>query len=521
MGLHVQDIASGIATASYGKLLGIVVASLIVYQAVSTTYNIFFHPLRHYPGPLLQRASKIPWYLHYIGGTAAHHTQSLHERYGPVVRIGPHHLSFTDPQAYKDIYGHRIGAAADAPENPKATMFYHLSRRIPHNIISSNLEDHRGLRRSLAHGFSDKAMREQEPIIGRYVDLLLLRLHGQCTSKGEDGKSSSGVVDIKEYYNWTTFDAIGDLVFGESFGCLEANAQHPWVDAILSAVRQGAFMIGLVYLGFGEVVQLLMRLALATSVKRLSGYTDARLEARLAAKPGRVDLFEGVLRKREELGLTFAHLAGNASLLVIAGSETTATLLSGATYLLASNREMLARVTQEVRESFETVEDINIASVGGLSYMLAVLNESFRCYPPVTCNLVRRIPEGGQTVAGNYVPEGILVEVQQWSANHSADNWVNPWSFQPERFLDSEEVAAAKGNRFDALQPFSVGPRNCIGRNLAYAEMRLILARVLFDFDLELEPQSKGWLETQKAYSLWDKPPLNIRLTPVAREQKA
>ncbi|KAG7115084.1 Cytochrome monooxygenase 1 like protein [Verticillium longisporum] len=377
-------------------------------------------------------------------------------------------------------------------------MFYHVSRRIPHNIISSTIEDHRGLRRSLAHGFSDKAMREQEPIIGRYVDLLLLRFHGLC---GAAAEGTAAVVDLKNYYNWTTFDAIGDLVFGESFGCLEANKQHPWVDAILSAVHQGAFLIGLNYLGFGELVELVMLLALATSVKTLSAYTDARLESRLAAKPGRADLFEGVLRKRDELGLTFAHLAGNASLLVVAGSETTATLLSGATYLLVSNRHVLDKVTKEVRETFASADDINLSSVGGLSYMLAVLNESFRCYPPVTSNLVRGCRWAARRSRATMCPLG------RWSRCSS------------ERFLDSEEEAAAKGNKFEALQPFSVGPRNCIGRNLAYAEMRLILARVLYDFDLELAPQSEGWLETQKAYSLWNKPPLEIKLTPVVGEE--
>lgn len=312
-------------------------------------------------------------------------------------------------------------------ELPKATMFYHVSRRIPHNIISSTVEDHRGLRRSLAHGFSDKAMREQEPIIGRYVDLLLLRLHGLC---GAAAGGTAAVVDLKNYYNWTTFDAIGDLVFGESFGCLEANKQHPWVDAILSVVHQGAFLIGLIYLGFGELVELVMLLALATSVKTLSAYTDARLASRLAAQPGRADLFEGVLRKRDELGLTFAHLAGNASLLVVAGSETTATLLSGATYLLVSNRRVLDRVAKEVRETFASADDINLSSVGGLSYMLAVLNESFRCYPPVTSNLVRRVPPGGQTIAGHYVPVGVsifdLVLCRTWT--RFADGLCRRWS---------------------------------------------------------------------------------------------
>jgi cytochrome P450 len=61
------------------------------------------------------------------------------------------------------------------------------------------------------------------------------------------------------------------------------------------------------------------------------------------------------------------------------------------------------------------------------------------------------------------------------------------------------------------LQPFSVGPRNCIGRNLALAEMRLILARVLWNFDFELCPESERWAE-QKVMSLWIKPELMCKV---------
>lgn len=329
----------------------------------------------------------------------------------------------------------------------------------------------------MAHGFSDKAMREQEGVIKRYVDLLILRLRGQCEENG-----GSAAVDIKEYYNWTTFDAIGDLVFGESFGCLEANRQHPWIEAIFNAVRQGAALTGLAYLGYAGLVQILLKAAMLTHVQELNAYIEAKLNVRLAEKPGKEDLFEGLLKKRETLGLSFAHLAGNASLLVVAGSETTATLLSGATYLLTTNPEALAKVVHEVRLSFNSADEIDIASVGRLPYMLAVLNEALRCYPPVLANLVRKVPIGGQTISGHFVPEGVssisyrtidslanaghqtLVEVQQWSANHDASNWTDPWIFRPERFLDTAEEAASKGNHLEALQSFNVGPRNCIGR---------------------------------------------------------
>ncbi|KAJ4392470.1 hypothetical protein N0V85_007030, partial [Neurospora sp. IMI 360204] len=147
-----------------------------------------------------------------------------------------------------------------------------------------------------------------------------------------------------------------------------------------------------------------------------------------------------------------------------AGSETTATTLSGVTYLLTQNPEVLKRVTQEVRTAFKSVEEIDINSVNKLTYMLAVLNETLRLYPAVTSNLPRIVPRGGAKVLGEYIPEGTLVDVQQWSMNHSQENWADPWTFNPARFLDDKETAMAKGNRLDALQAFGVGPRNCLGR---------------------------------------------------------
>lgn len=112
-------------------------------------------------------------------------------------------------------------------------------------------------------------------------------------------------------------------------------------------------------------------------------------------------------------------------------------------------------------------------------------------------------------------------------------NFTEPFAFRPERFLGDPKYA---GDSLDALQPFSVGPRNCIGKklvgippnflfahiankialllkSLAYAEMRLILAKLLYNFDMELADKDVNWMD-QKAYFLWDKPPLGVYFTP-------
>jgi hypothetical protein len=68
--------------------------------------------------------------------------------------------------------------------------------------------------------FSDKALKEQEPLITGYVDKLISRLHEHTRSSG------SATLDIVKWYNYTTFDILGDLAFGDSFGCLESDLLH-------------------------------------------------------------------------------------------------------------------------------------------------------------------------------------------------------------------------------------------------------------------------------------------------------
>ena len=106
------------------------------------------------------------------------------------------------------------------------------------------------------------------------------------------------------------------------------------------------------------------------------------------------------------------------------------------------------------------------------------------------------------------------VAVHQTAAYWSASNFHEPKSYIPERWLPEASTDPSSPFYNDnraVLQPFSVGPRNCIGRNLAYNEMWLILARVLWNFDLEQCAESQKWNE-QKSYVLWEKPALMCKL---------
>lgn len=435
------------------------------------------------------------------------------------MRISPNELVFTHPDAWKDIYGHRNGAIVKGQEFEKHELFYQ-NTGIPPSILTEKRHNHALLRRQLSHGFSEKSMREQEPIIKQYIDLLMKRLREQCslTSGGEDEKErtfqSKAVFDMRHWYTYTTFDLIGDLAFGEPFGCLEKGEKDIRVRSIEKGLESQNLGLAMRSMGLQQFVSLLAK-STAHLQKHLMGQMAETLKRRMSLTVERPDFIEGLLKKQKDWDLSFEHLTANAVILVIAGSETTATLLSGATYLLLSNPECLKKVTQEVRSAFETEDDITFSSVQNLPYMLACLKEAMRCYPPVPGTLPRVVPKGGAQIAGYFVPEGAVVSIANYPMYYNSRNFTDPFSFKPERFLEPEKFPR---DRIDAVQPFSAGPRDCIGKNLAYSEMRTILARLIFNFDLELAEPEKDWM-SQKIPSLWAKPALNVYLTPVSRRQ--
>lgn len=152
--------------------------------------------------------------------------------------------------------------------------------------------------------------------------------------------------------------------------------------------------------------------------------TKAKLLKRMDLGSERHDLIEGLLMKKDELNLDINKLQMNSSLLIIAGSETTATLLSGVTFLLATNPEALRRLTGEVRSTFKTEEEIDFTSVSSLQYMLACLDEALRIYPPAPLGLPRQTPKGGASIAGHYVPEDVSIASLGRTRAQGSGNWL-------------------------------------------------------------------------------------------------
>lgn len=209
--------------ASWKGFLSTVVGIVVVnvgWSCLSAIYNLHFHPSCKIAGPKLWIDFPILKSIAQLRGQLDFKIRAFHERYGEVVRIAPDELTFTSPQAWKDIYGH--GHAELAKFFPKGTGHGDGSRAS--DIISSNPRDHFRFRRAMLPAFSGKALEQQEPLIQIYVDLLISRLR--------EVAEAGAATNMVKWYTFTTFDLIGDLAYGESFGGLKLGQQNAWVGSI-------------------------------------------------------------------------------------------------------------------------------------------------------------------------------------------------------------------------------------------------------------------------------------------------
>ena len=133
--------------------------------------------------------------------------------------------------------------------------------------------------------------------------------------------------------------------------------------------------------------------------------TVAKVRARQARKSERADFLGGFLEPGADA--SDEEMIATARLLIIAGSETTATLLSGVTYLLVKNPRVLKKLVDEVRSTFNSESEIDLVGANKLRYMLACLDEAMRMYPPVPATFPRNVPAGGDTIGDQWVPGGV------------------------------------------------------------------------------------------------------------------
>ncbi|RKF61958.1 Cytochrome P450 monooxygenase aclL [Erysiphe neolycopersici] len=400
----------------------------VIFITSRAIHNVFFHPLRKFPGPLTHKITSMVIGYHQFRGSGVYHLRDLHDKYGTIVRVGPNELSFIDEQAWADIYGHRTSQGiGDLPKDLRTNR--PEDNNVP-NIINANDVDHRRFRRIQAPLFSDKAISAQEPLITDFVKLLISQLHARANS-------SLNVVDMVEWYTFTTFDVLGELAFGNSFNCLKNGYSNDWIEntnLLLRDISNWATLQKFPW-PLNKILYSMTPKNKRNASKERNIQRKQVVHQRIErdTSPEKPDFMSQMLKYKDEKGMTISEIETNSGVLIIAGSETTATLLSGLTYLLLTNLEHLEKLTKLIRTTFASPNDITGLALYRLDYLSAIIDESFRLYPPVAGSLPRMTKKGGSVICGEVIPEYTTVSIPHFVAYRSPRNWTDPEKFVPER----------------------------------------------------------------------------------------
>ena len=343
--------------------------------------------------------SNLPYVIWTVTGQVHQRLRELHDQYGEVVRIRPNALTYRSPQAWKDIYGHRKPGTLPFRKDPE---FYMPAAPNQSHLINASEADHSRQKKLLTHAFSERALRDQEPLIVSYIDLFIRRLREYADREEQ--------VNVEKWLNLLTFDIVGDLAFGEPFGCLEGSEYHPWVATIFQSIKAGAFLRALsVYPFLAAQVRKVMPKRLIQ--KRLAHFqmSKDKVARRLATTTARPDFISYILRYNDERGMQRSEIETNAGIIIQAGSETTATVLSACIYYLQKQPSCWQRAIEEVRTAFQADSDITFLATSQLPYLSSIIEESLRMFPPAPSIGPRLVPKGSAMIDGKLVPEGVCL----------------------------------------------------------------------------------------------------------------
>ncbi|MCJ1465300.1 hypothetical protein MMC07_003917 [Pseudocyphellaria aurata] len=438
---------------------------------------------------------------------------------GSTFRYRPDGLMINSPTGHNAIYSHKA--------NVTKGTFYKVWPRKANEMNTWNCVDnakHANKRRVLNHVFSEKAVRSAETYIINHVNRW-------CELLGENTENEwSKPRDMTQWANYLVFDILGDLCFGKSMETKEPGENElKAVPHFIATAVSLFYSVGQIPLsvhhcpdpdgcqiGNSPYIKLwvwlkprgldsLVEILLPKDVKRWYKWIETSVAERTKLenemqkqgddeKNRRKDMFHYLFQAKDpETGLsayTPDELFQEAYLFIIAGTDTTTTTLAATIFYLTRNPRVYARLVTEVRTNFQTIDEIQSGTkLWGCRYLRACLDEAMRMSPPTPCDLTREVLPGGMEVNGTFVPEGTQIGTGMYSFHLNENIFPDPFVYRPERWIVDEKSGVSAADvalAESAFAPFSSGAQACVGKNLAYLELTISLARLLYQLDVKV-----------------------------------
>ncbi|CAH0025357.1 unnamed protein product [Clonostachys rhizophaga] len=490
------------------KIVGLALLAGLLFRGILNKYGRGLHNI---PGPWIAGFSDL-WRLFLVRRRHAQEEHiALHQKYGPIVRLGPRAVSIADPDAIKIIYSPSAGWSK--------SQFYPVQqalakgKRLETMFNTANDRYHAKLRRSVSNAYAMSTLVAFEP----FVDSTSIEFLKQLKTRFVDKPGEDGICDFGAWLQFYAFDVIGELTFSKRLGFVEKGAdvdniirdlesfldyvswvgQIPFLDNLLikNPLKLWAAQSGLINTS-APVAQFARKHiterqhdeSLGEEKSKRRDFLNRFREAR-AKDPD-------FITEQLVLALTVANM--------FAGSDTTGITMRAVFYFLLKNPStmdsLLAEISEKSKAGGFSREDglPQWEEVRDMPYLGAVINESLRCHPAVGLTMERMVPANGVKLAGYFLPGGTIAGCSAWVLHQDTDVYgKDAADFRPERWLEATPEQRRKMN--NTLFSFGAGARTCIGKNISLLELYKLVPAILRKFELELAHAEASW----KTHNAW------------------
>ncbi|KAI8058275.1 cytochrome P450 [Syncephalis plumigaleata] len=437
--------------------------------------NDILSPLAKIPGPWLFLQRKFDLVVGIVSKDAAQRFLRQYHKYGPISRLDSDSVVVADVEAIKLLF---------SPNRFRKADHYQTLEFYQDNILSTrDVEFHKKLIRVIGPTFSTASINNLEPII---YETGIKRLANRI----ERYAASEDTFDILQYLSYMTLDIIGEIAFDTSFDMLLAKpgeSLHPLIEWLrkLPALGMLRFVLGpfcnrWLFPSFFDSEKKLFEFA-----KNAVRKCKEKAESSGQDESRKSILYNLIMAEDPETGerLPEDQIIAESIIQLVAGTETVALTITWTLHLLLQNPDTYQLLVEEVCNALpDRNADITHSQVKNLTYLNAVLHESMRILPVPASGYPKQMPPGGATICGHHIPEKYVVYPITYVV-HRMEHVFGPdvEEFRPNRWLDSspEQLTLMHQMFFG----FSLGSRACIGRTLAWVELRLVLAMLIRRFD--------------------------------------
>ncbi|KAF2651562.1 cytochrome P450 [Lophiostoma macrostomum CBS 122681] len=479
---------------------------IFVWLAIRKAYHATRGPLSAFPGPRLCAWTDLPQGYWKVTGREHEIMADIHSKYGPVVRIGPRHLSYIGTATiWPEIYGERVGYINCLPKDKR---LYDLIEDCFgwKDSLAAAPDDHKVIRKLVVSSFSPRMNKHFEPRYKGWMKKMVDKL----VRKAEQAE----VLDLGKAFQCVAVDLQTDLVLSVDAESLKT-LDYPPTKVVVNGSLQGvavAHALRLFSPSVGRAVQKTI-VNIPHVRKLLDNFAitlSNRIDARLANPPPENDVLTEVLRKSElsPVPIPRDQFYSTTKILTVAGPEAMTSAMNTIGYHLFQEPGTFKTLVNQIRTRFQKQDDLSVEALSEMDLLTAVIKEGHRLYPLPPGILPRCTPKEGAWIQGVWIPPNNSLGVHQWATYRSETNFLDANGYHPERWMGDPKF---QNDRLDCVQIFSVGARRCPAEIFSWYVIRLVFASLLINFDIELAEEASEWPQ-QKSYWIWRTRPLMCKI---------